>query len=86
MKTQLFDNRIEINTEILAGKPVIRGTRLSVQFILKLLAQGVSISQIMSEYNKLTKDDILACIMYAAETIDSNMFYPINSSTDEVYS
>ncbi len=78
MDTQPYINRIETNPDILAGKPVIKGTRLSVQFILKLMAQGVSINQILEEYNRLTKEDIFACIMFAAETFESNIFYPLN--------
>jgi len=78
MDTQPYINRIETNPDILAGKPVIKGTRLSVQFILKLMAQGVSINQILEEYNRLTKEDIFVCIMFAAETLESNMFYPLN--------
>lgn len=55
-----FSDRIETNPEILGGKPIIRGTRLSVEFILELLAAGQSESEILSNYPGLTREDILA--------------------------
>jgi len=69
-------SRIEVNPNMLVGKPVIKGTRLSVQFILHLLAHGVTIEEILSEYTELTKDDILACLLYASETLENTTFIP----------
>jgi uncharacterized protein (DUF433 family) len=54
--------RIEVNPKVMTGKPVIKGTRLPVQQILLLLAQGISIEEIVQDYD-LTKDDIFACIL-----------------------
>jgi uncharacterized protein (DUF433 family) len=62
-KEQLFD-RITIDPEILTGKPVIKGSRLSVQYILGLLAAGADFSEIISEYPKLMEEDILACLCF----------------------
>jgi uncharacterized protein (DUF433 family) len=56
-----WPDRIVIDSEILAGKPVIRGTRLAVEFILDLLAEGQPEADILANYPGLTHDDILAC-------------------------
>jgi uncharacterized protein (DUF433 family) len=58
-------NRIELNPEILAGKPIIKGTRLSVQFILGLLAHGETPQSIIEEYPYITEVDIRACLLFA---------------------
>ena len=50
---------------MLAGKPTVRGTRLSVEFILNLLAHGASEEEILSEYEGLTPEDIAACLLFA---------------------
>jgi uncharacterized protein (DUF433 family) len=54
--------RIVVDPEILAGKPVIRGTRLAVELILELLAAGQSEGEILTNYPGLTREDILACL------------------------
>jgi len=61
--------RITYNPKILGGKPIIRGTRISVQFILELLAAGMTIDEIVDQYPNLVREDILAAINYAARTI-----------------
>ena len=58
--------RIVADPEILGGKPVIRGTRLAVEFILELLAAGQSESDILASYPGLMREDILACLSYAS--------------------
>jgi uncharacterized protein (DUF433 family) len=62
-----LSERIVVDPKLLAGKPVIRGTRLAVEFILELLAAGQSESDILSNYLGLTREDILACLSYAGE-------------------
>jgi uncharacterized protein (DUF433 family) len=62
-------DRITYDPAILGGKPVIKGTRISVQFILELLAAEMSIDEILTEYPHLTREDVLAAINYAAKTI-----------------
>ena len=69
--------RIEINPNVLVGKPVIKGTRLSVQFILGLLAQGADAEEIIDEYKGLTEKDILACFLFASEVLEDNTFVPL---------
>lgn len=54
--------RIEINPQILAGKPVIKGTRISVELILRMLSQGISVEKILEEYPHLTEEDVKAAL------------------------
>jgi len=70
-------DRIVVNPEILAGKPVIRGTRLAVEFILELLAAGQSESEVLTNYPGLTREDILACLSYASYLAHEYKAYPI---------
>ncbi len=68
--------RIVLIPEVLAGKPVVRGTRLAVEFVIDLLASGWSESQILDNYPGLTHDDILACLAYARDTLSSEKVFP----------
>ncbi|MGD0302274.1 MAG: DUF433 domain-containing protein [Bryobacteraceae bacterium] len=61
-----WPERIVADPETLAGKPVIRGTRIAVELILELLAAGQSEHEILANYPRLTKEDILACLSYAS--------------------
>ena len=72
-----WPERITVDPEVLAGKPVIRGTRLAVEFILELLAAGQSEDEILSNYPGLTRDDILACLSYASYLAREYKAYPI---------
>lgn len=72
-----LSERIVVDPEILAGKPVIRGTRLAVEFILELLAAGQSESEIVANYPGLTREDILACLSYASFLAHEFRAYPI---------
>jgi len=72
-----LSERIVVDSEIIAGKPVIRGTRLAVEFILELLAAGQSESEILASYPGLTRDDILACLSYASYLAHEYKAYPI---------
>ena len=66
-----WEERVDLNPEVLAGKPVVKGTRLSVQLILELLADDWSTEEILDQYPTLTKDDVLACLRYASERLRS---------------
>lgn len=68
--------RITLAPDVLAGKPVIRGTRLSVEFVIGLMAEGWSESDILAEYPGITHDDILACLAYARDTLRSEKVFP----------
>ena len=72
-----WSERINIDPEILAGKPVVRGTRIAVEFILELLAAGRSEAEILDDYPGLTKEDILACLAYASYLAHAFRAYPI---------
>ena len=58
-------NRIEIDSEICGGAPVIQGTRIAVQTILGYLSAGDAIDDVLAAYPRLTREDVLACIEYA---------------------
>ena len=60
-------NRITINSDVCHGKPTIRGLRYPVEMILELLSSGMSIEEILEDYEDLTKEDILAALQYASE-------------------
>jgi len=68
-------NRIVVDPKILVGKPIIRGTRLSVDFILDLMAQGWSEAEILRNYPTIQKEDILACLAYACVAIRSEKVF-----------
>ncbi len=77
MKEKVLLERITIDPNVMVGKPVIKGTRLTVQFILGLLARGMNIEDILKEYNKLTKEDILACLAFAQQALADTTFVPV---------
>jgi len=69
-------DRIVLDPAVLAGKPVIKGTRISVELVIDLLAQGWSREQILEEYDHLSLDDILACLTYASDVLQSEVVHP----------
>ncbi len=68
-------SRITADPKVLVGKPVIRGTRLAVEFIFDLLAQGWTEQQILDNYPGLTHEDIAACLHYARELLQSERVF-----------
>jgi uncharacterized protein (DUF433 family) len=72
-----LSERIVVDPEILAGKPVIRGTRLAVEFILELLASGQSENELLANYPRLTREDILASLSYASYLAHKYKAFPI---------
>jgi len=71
------EERIVVDPRVLAGKPVIRGTRIPVDFILELLAEGWSHEDILENYPQLTEEDIRAALRYAARALRSEEVYPL---------
>ena len=69
-------DRIIVDSSILAGKPVVRGTRLSVEFIIGLMADGWGEADILRNYPGLTREDIAACLAYARDILKSEKVYP----------
>jgi uncharacterized protein (DUF433 family) len=68
--------RIDINPKVLSGKPVIRGTRISIEQIMRMLAGGMTHVQIIKEFDHLTEEDIMAAIFYATELVQDFNVYP----------
>jgi uncharacterized protein (DUF433 family) len=69
-------DRIVLDPAVLAGKPVVRGTRLSVEFIIGLMADGWSEADIVANYPGLSRDDVTACLAYARDLLQSEKVYP----------
>lgn len=65
-QTEMYIERIKVDPNICHGKPVIRGLRYPVQNILELLASGMQFNEILDDYEDLEKEDLLACLEYAA--------------------
>ena len=72
-----WEGRIVIDPEILCGKPVVKGTRLAVEFIVDLLAQGWTAPDVLKNYPGVTQDDILACLAYASAALHAEKVYPL---------
>ncbi len=77
MKDELLLERISVNPKVMVGKPVIRDTRLTVEFILNLLAHGATIPEILDEYKGLTPEDIQACLLFAGKSLSRTEFMPL---------
>ena len=77
MKDEKLLERIILDSKVMTGKPVIRGTRLTVDFVLNLLAHGASESEILNEYKGLTIEDIQACYLFATRFLKSTDFMPL---------
>lgn len=73
-------NRIETNPDVLAGKPVVAGTRISVELVVELLAQDWSHEDILEQYPALSREDIQACLHYASERLQSERVYPVKTA------
>ncbi len=69
--------RITVNPKILAGKPIIKGTRIAVEFILDLLANGWTAEKILKNYPQLKKQDVTAALEYTTEILTEEKIYPL---------
>ena len=76
MEEELWQH-VSTDPEIMVGKPVIRGTRIPVELIVRMLAQGISESEILQEYPRLQPDDIRAALAYAARVLAHEDVFPI---------
>jgi uncharacterized protein (DUF433 family) len=70
-----WEERITIDPTVLAGKPVIRGTRMAVEFVIDLLGRGWSVERVLREYDHLTGADVQACLAYAGDVLKSERVY-----------
>ena len=77
MNDQDLLKRITLNPKVMVGKPVIQGTRLTVEFVLNLLAHGATTDEILDEYEGLTPEDIKACLLFAKESMSNTEFMPL---------
>jgi len=73
--------RINVDPRVLVGKPVVKGTRLSVETILNQLAHGATAEELTAEYVGLTKEDIHACLLFASRSLDDTEFMPLMAET-----
>jgi len=76
-ESQLLE-RISISPKVMAGKPVIKGTRLTVEYILNLLAHGSTSEEILQEYEGLAQEDIQACLLFATRSLHNTDFMPLS--------
>jgi len=72
-----WHERIAADPGVLLGKPVIRGTRLSVEFVVGLLAQGWAAEEVLRNYPAITREDIHACLQYARSVLETERVYPV---------
>lgn len=76
---QNYNTFIEVNPKVMMGKPVIKGTRITVELIIEKLASGESMEAIVQEHPSLTKDSIYAALHFAAQNLKADHIYPIAS-------
>jgi uncharacterized protein (DUF433 family) len=76
MSDEQLLRRIVLDPKTMVGKPVIKGTRLPVEFVIGLLAHGATADEILDEYNGLTREDIQACLLFAKSSLESTVFMP----------
>ena len=77
MQDQELLQRIVLDPKIMVGKPIIRGTRLTVEFIIGLMAHGASETEIIQEYTDLAPQDIQACLLFASRTLSGYSYMPL---------
>jgi uncharacterized protein (DUF433 family) len=75
-KEELLE-RIVVNPKIMGGKPIVKGTRITVEQVLKMLAQGLTTQEILKDYPHLSKDDVTAVLLYAAKVAGEEEIYPV---------
>ena len=77
MRKEDLLNRITINSDVMVGKPTIRGLRITVEQILKALAGGVTVEELLEDYHELEKEDIYASILYASELVNEEQVFTV---------
>lgn len=79
MKDEQLLKRITVDSKIMVGKPVIKGTRLTVEYILNLLAHGSTADEIIKEYKGLEMEDVQACLLFATKSLEDTAFMPLQA-------
>jgi len=77
MKKQILLDRITVNPKVMVGKPTIRGLRITVEQILRALANGVSTQELLEDYPELEPEDIQAVLSYATELVSEEQVFPV---------
>ncbi|MFV1968674.1 MAG: DUF433 domain-containing protein [Pirellulaceae bacterium] len=77
MTDQQLLERIACDPKVMVGKPVIKGTRLTVDYVLNLLAHGSTVDDILDEYAGLEREDIQACLLFASKSLADAAFMPL---------
>lgn len=80
MNEEQLLERITLDPDVMTGKPVIRGTRLTVEYILNLLAHGATEEEILEEYYRLEREDIRACLLFSAKSLSDSSFMPLETA------
>jgi uncharacterized protein (DUF433 family) len=81
MKKQNLLGRIGLDPKVMVGKPVIKGTRLTVEYIIGLLAQGATYEEIVNDYPGVTAEDIQACLLFATKSLENTDFMPLSAES-----
>ena len=74
-----WQDHISVDPAVLVGKPVVKGTRIAVELVVELMANGWTQEQILESYPKLTAEDIRACLAYASDVLHSERVYPLKT-------
>ncbi len=80
MNDQKLLERITLDPKVMAGKPVINGTRLTVEYVLNLLAHGATAADIVKEYEGVTVEDVQACLLFATRSMENTTFMPLTKA------
>jgi uncharacterized protein (DUF433 family) len=80
MQKENYQERIVIDPAVMVGKPVIKGTRITVELVLRLIAQGMAVDEIVTQYPHLTKDDVYAAVAYAEKVVKEEVVFPLTAS------
>ncbi len=70
-----WKERITVDDEVLSAKPIIRGTRIAVEFVIELLGRGWTVQEVLREYDHLTAEDVQACLAYASDVLKAERVY-----------
>jgi uncharacterized protein (DUF433 family) len=79
MESKQLRERITVNPEVMVGKPTIRGLRITVEQILKALAAGITINELLEDYPELEREDIQAALLYAAELVSEEQVFEVGT-------
>ncbi|HEV8159931.1 MAG TPA: DUF433 domain-containing protein [Pyrinomonadaceae bacterium] len=79
MTDQQLLERITLNPKIMVGKPIIKNTRLTVDYILNLFAHGATVAEVLDEYEGLTPEDLQACFLFATKSLRETDFMPLTA-------